>query len=77
MDADVVGDQVQIVWIDPAGPAAKAGLKVSDKITGWRGTDGFYGMLWALRGAPGSKVEIQVERNGAPTLVTVVLEEVI
>lgn len=77
MDADVVGDQVRIVWIDPAGPAAKAGLQMSDKITGWRGTDGFYGMLWALRGAAGSKVDIQVERSGAPTLVTVVLEEVI
>jgi predicted aspartyl protease len=77
MDADVVDDHVRITWIDPAGPAAKAGLKPSDKITGWRGTDGFYGMIWALRGAPGSKVEIQVERGGAPTLVTVVLEEVI
>ena len=77
MDADVVGDHVRVTWIDPAGPAAKAGLKMSDKITGWRGVDGFYGMLWALRGAPGAKVEIQVERAGAPTLVTVVLEEVI
>ncbi|WGM40266.1 aspartyl protease family protein [Caulobacter sp. NIBR1757] len=77
MDADVVGDHVRITWIDPAGPAAKAGMKMSDKIVGWRGTDGFYGMLWALRGAPGTKVEIQVERAGAPTLVTVVLEDVI
>lgn len=77
MDADVVGDHVRITWVDPTGPAAKAGLKRTDKITGWRGTDGFYGMLWALRGAPGSKVEIQVERAGAPTLVTVVLEDVI
>lgn len=77
MDADVVGDHVRIVWIDPQGAAAKAGLKMSDKITGWRGTDGFYGMLWALRGAPGSKVDIQVERGGAPTLVTVVLEDLI
>lgn len=77
MDADLVDGAIRITWLDPAGPAARAGLKMSDRITGWRGTDGFYGMLWALRGAPGSKVEIQVMRDGAPTLVTVVLEEVI
>ncbi|MBI1405789.1 MAG: hypothetical protein GC145_06650 [Caulobacter sp.] len=75
LDADLVDGAIRVIWLKPDGAAARAGLSLSDKITGWRGADGFYGMMWALRGAPGSRVEIQVEREGAPVLIAVVLDD--
>jgi predicted aspartyl protease len=77
MNADLEDGLIKVVWIDPDGAAARAGLVAGDHITGWRGTDGFYGMMWALRGPAGSKVEIQIERDGATTMKVVVLEDLI
>ncbi|MDO8800135.1 aspartyl protease family protein [Phenylobacterium sp.] len=67
----------RVVQLNPGSAADRAGLKLGDKVTGWRGKDGLNGLSWALKGAPGSTVEIQVERNGQSQMVPVVLEEVI
>lgn len=75
IEIDAVDGALKVVWVREGSPAAKAGLVKGDKVTGWRGKDGYYGLVWALTGAPGTRVEIQVERAGAPTLVPVVLEE--
>lgn len=75
IEIDAIDGALRVVWVMPGGPAAKAGLVVGDKVTGWRGKDGYYGLIWALTGAPGTKVEIQVERAGAQTLIPVELQE--
>lgn len=75
IEIDAVDGALRVVWIRPGGPAAQAGLVVGDKVTGWRGKDGYYGLVWALTGAPGTKVDIQVERSGAASLITVELAE--
>ncbi|MDO8379117.1 aspartyl protease family protein [Phenylobacterium sp.] len=67
----------RVVELNPGSPADRAGLKLGDRVTGWRGADGLDGLSWALKGAPGSKVEIQLERDGQTRLVAVVLEEAI
>lgn len=71
----IVEGEGRVVGVQQGGPAARAGLRAGDKITGWRGRDGIEGLAWALRGAPGSKVDIQVERGGKPELISVALEE--
>jgi len=75
LEIDAVEGALKVVWVRDGGPAAKAGLVKGDKVTGWRGKDGYYGLVWALTGAAGTKVEIQVERAGVQTLMPVVLEE--
>ncbi|MDP3855185.1 aspartyl protease family protein [Phenylobacterium sp.] len=65
--------RVTSLW--PGSPADRAGLRLNDKITGWRGRDGIEGLAWAMMGAPGSTVEIQVEREGKLQMVAVTLEE--
>lgn len=75
VEVDAVDGALRVVWIRDGGPAARAGLMSGDKVTGWRGKDGYYGLVWALTGAPGTKVEIQVERGGAQVLIPVTLEE--
>lgn len=67
----------KVTELNPGSPADRAGLKLGDRVTGWRGTDGLDGLSWALKGAPGSTVEIQVERDGARQMVAVVLAEII
>jgi len=57
------------------GPAAEAGLRMGDKVTGWGGQGGYFGLMWALQGAPGAVVSIQVERDGKPEVIGVKLEE--
>ncbi len=74
-DVEWVGGVARVVMLAPGAPADRAGLKLGDKVSGWRGRDGIEGLSWALKGAPGSTVEIQVERGGAAQMVTVVLEE--
>jgi predicted aspartyl protease len=71
----VVDGEGRVVALQEGGPAARAGLRLNDKITGWRGHDGIEGLAWAMLGAPGSKVDIQVERSGKPQMISVVLEE--
>lgn len=75
IEIDAVDGALRVVWVAAGGAAARAGLVVGDKVTGWRGKDGYYGLLWALTGAAGTKVEIQVERGGAQTLIPVELKE--
>lgn len=75
IEIDAIDGALKVVWVGAGGPAAKAGLVRGDKVTGWRGKDGYYGLLWALTGAAGTRVEIQVERAGAQALVPVTLEE--
>lgn len=67
----------RVTELSPGYPADRAGLKLGDQVTGWRGTDGLDGLSWALKGAPGSTVEIQVERDGVRQMVAVVLAELI
>lgn len=74
---DLTDAGIAVTWLRDDGPAAKAGLVVGDKVTGWRGRDGYYGLMWALSGPAGSRIEIQVVRDGRPTMVTVTLEELI
>ncbi|HEX5379467.1 MAG TPA: aspartyl protease family protein [Phenylobacterium sp.] len=74
-DVEIIDKAARIAGLAPGSPADRAGLRAGDKVTGWRGRDGIEGLSWALKGAPGSKVEIQIERNGKTELVAVVLEE--
>ena len=75
IEIDAVDSALRVTWVREGGPAARAGLVRGDKVTGWRGKDGYYGLVWALTGPPGTKVEIQVERGGAQVLIPVALEE--
>ena len=75
MYADLADEAIRVTWLDPQGPAAKAGLRLGDKVTGWRGTDGYYGLMWALRGPAGSRIDVQLDRDGKPEILTVVLED--
>jgi predicted aspartyl protease len=65
----------RVIYLRPGSPADRAGLRLDDKVTGWRGRNGVDGLQWAMLGAPGSKVEIQVERDGKPQMVAITLEE--
>jgi len=75
IEIDAVDGVLRVVWVRPGGPAAGAGLVVGDKVMGWRGKDGYYGLVWALTGAPGTRVEIQVERAGTTSLIAVDLQD--
>jgi predicted aspartyl protease len=72
---DKVGAEIRVTSVHPGSPAARAGLVRGDKVTGWAGQGGYFGLLWALQGPPGDVVRIQVERAGAPTVLAVTLEE--
>ncbi len=76
-DVDFEDNVARVVELIPGSPADRAGLKLGDKVTGWRGKDGLDGLSWALKGAPGSTVEIQVERDGKNQMISVVLQELI
>jgi hypothetical protein len=70
-----VGGEIKVMSVQAGGPADKAGLKKDDKISGWKGPDGYDGLKWALRGAPGAKVEVEVQRDGKAELVAITLAE--
>jgi predicted aspartyl protease len=70
-----VGEVPQVVALAPGSPAERAGLKLGDRLKGWRGGDAAAGLAWSLMGAPGSNIELQVERGGQVLALTVVLEE--
>lgn len=67
----------RVVTLRPGGPAQRAGLRLGDQISGWRGRDGIEGLIWALSGAPGTRVEVQVTRDGRPELLGVVLVDLV
>jgi predicted aspartyl protease len=69
------GEDIRVVGLEAGLPGAKAGLRVGDKVTGWAGEGGYFGLLWALQGAPGDVVRIQVERDGKPEVIDVTLQE--
>ena len=75
MEMEGVDGVLRVIWVRQGGPAARAGLVLGDKVTGWRGKDGYYGLVWALTGAPGTRVEIQVERAGTPSMIAVELQD--
>jgi predicted aspartyl protease len=70
-----VGDVDQVVALAPGSPADRAGLRLGDRVRGWRGGDTAAGLSWSLMGAPGSVVELQVERGGQVSALAIVLEE--
>ena len=70
-----VQESIQVVHVAAGGPAARAGFRLGDHVTGWAGQGGYFGLVWALQGAPGDVVRIQVERNGQPEVLAVTLEE--
>lgn len=76
-EVDVVGGEARVVSLAPGSAAERAGLQLNDKVTGWRGKDGVDGLSWALKGAPGSTVDIQIERGGSSQMVSIVLEDLI
>lgn len=77
VEIDAVDGALRVIWVRAGGPAARAGLVIGDKVTGWRGKDGYYGLVWALTGPAGTRVDIQVERAGAQSLITVELAELV
>jgi predicted aspartyl protease len=77
VDIDIVDGALKVTALTEGGPAARAGLKLGDRVTGWAGADGYQGLLWALKGAPGSTVRLQVDRDGGPQLIGIKLEELI
>jgi len=74
-EIEIVDGLLRAVSVNEGGPAYRAGLRLGDQITGWRGADGYDGLVWALTGAPGSTVEIQVSRAGKSELVAVTLAD--
>ncbi len=65
----------RVLQIDPAGPAARAGLERGDVIVEHHGPDGLIGLPFALTRAPGTRVPLTVDRAGADLELTIVLEE--
>jgi S1-C subfamily serine protease len=64
--------------LDPAGPAAKAGLLVGDIITGWNGkpVSRVREVMHLLSPeSVGSNVDLTVSRGGAPTKLTLTIGE--
>jgi membrane-associated protease RseP (regulator of RpoE activity) len=63
--------------VTPGGPAAKAGLRIGDRLPEIKNRaflDAFY---WELGGAPGSQIDIQVDRPGGPQTLRLVLEDLL
>jgi hypothetical protein len=75
IEIDQGEDGPKIAAVAPDSPAAAAGLKAGDKLTGWNGEGGVNGLVWALQGAPGDKIALRIERDGAQSVCEVVLAE--
>lgn len=68
-----VGNLATVAWLDPLGPAARAGLRPGDVVLGCNG--GGLDRLTALGGPPGEQVELIVRRGAVRRTVRLVLEE--
>jgi S1-C subfamily serine protease len=67
------GASVEILWVDPLGPAARSGLREGDRVVGW--ADGELPQLGrALNGAPDSRLVLTVIRGASQRQVQLVLE---
>jgi carboxyl-terminal processing protease len=72
------GDELVVIDVYKDAPADKAGLKIADRVVSVngqsaKGRDGRQVMRF-LRGAPGTSVDIQVERPGEPGVRDVTIE---
>jgi len=70
------GEGAEIREITPGGPAQKAGLRVGDVITGFNGRQvaDSTELVVAIRSyAPGERIEIMVNRNGAASMLPLTL----
>jgi carboxyl-terminal processing protease len=72
------GDELVVIDVYKDAPADKAGLKIADRVVSVngqsaKGRDGRQVMRF-LRGAPGTSVDIQVERPGEPGVRVVTIE---
>jgi putative serine protease PepD len=70
------GEGAEISEITPGGPAQKAGLRVGDVITGFNGRQvaDSTELVVAIRSyAPGERIEIMVNRNGAASMLPLTL----
>jgi C-terminal processing protease CtpA/Prc len=65
-----------IVAVIPDSPAEKAGLRVGDVLLHPHG-ETISDLMWQLSDAPGTVIEIQVERNGQRIPARLVLAELI
>lgn len=75
-----------VVGLIKDGPAAKAGLAINDiivEVDGWATTgEQLESVVTRLRGAPGTKVTLKIERDGVPQSIEIIrdivkLEEVV
>ncbi|MBS1677334.1 MAG: trypsin-like peptidase domain-containing protein [Actinobacteria bacterium] len=75
-DGSVSG--LQVVAVDPTGPAARAGIEPGDVITEVAGeavTGADQLLALTLKQRAGAQVELEIERHGATQAVTVTLEK--
>ncbi|HYE44236.1 MAG TPA: hypothetical protein VEA44_00535 [Caulobacter sp.] len=70
-----IGGALEIAWIDPTGPAGKAGLRVGDVIEDFEGDSGILGLPHAVTQPAGTELRIETSRNGKRTWRTLVLED--
>ena len=73
-----VGDGVELVGVNPGGPAERAGLRAGDVVVTIDGVDvrTLGGLLGEVeRRSVGDTVELQIVRDGVPIEVSVQLEE--
>lgn len=67
--------QVMVIQVTPDGPAAKAGIKPGDLVTGVAGQEiegqlDFYRKLWSA-GKPGTKIAVTITRGPQSSTVTI------
>lgn len=75
MTFDAAGQWV-VSALMPGGPADRAGLKLGDKLVSQSSPQRCQ-QEYALSGAPGSVVEVTIERDGTPRTMSFALEELI
>ena len=66
-----------VTSVTPGGPADKAGLRPGERLSEIKNALYRDAFLWSLSDAPGTTINVQVERNGAPVRVPMVLEDLL